>query len=82
VVVAALLSAIHVLTLALGLGAVFMRGRALAGPLDEAGWRPLLSADNLWAIAAGLWIASGLGRVFFGGKELTSALSSHSSWRR
>ena len=70
-VVAALLSAIHVLTLALGLGAVFMRGRALAGPLDEAGWRRLLSADNVWGIAAGLWIASGLGRVFFGGKELT-----------
>jgi putative membrane protein len=70
VVVAALLSAVHVLTLALGLGAVFMRGRALAGPLDEAGWRRLLSADNVWGIAAGLWMASGLGRVFFGGKEL------------
>ena len=68
-IVSALLSAIHVLTLALGLGAVFMRGRALARPLDEAGWQRLLAADNLWGIAAGLWIASGLGRVFFGGKE-------------
>ncbi len=68
-VVAALLSAIHVLTLAVGLGAVIARGRALAGPLDEAGWRRLLTADNLWGVAAGLWIASGLGRVFFGGKE-------------
>ena len=65
----ALLSAIHVLTLALGLGAVVMRGRALARPLDEAGWRRLLAADNLWGMAAGLWIASGLARVFFGGKE-------------
>jgi putative membrane protein len=67
----ALLSAIHVLTLALGLGAVFARGRALAHPLDDAGWQRLLVADNLWGVAAGLWLASGLGRVFFGGKELT-----------
>ncbi len=68
-IVSALLSAIHVLTLALGLGAVVIRGRALAGPLDEAGWRRLLAADNAWGIAAGLWIASGFARVFFGGKE-------------
>jgi putative membrane protein len=69
VVISALLSAVHVLTLALGLGAVFMRGRALGGPLDEAGWQRLLAADSVWGVAAGLWIASGLGRVFFGGKE-------------
>ena len=69
VVASALLSAIHVLTLALGLGAIFLRGRALGGPLDDAGWRRLLAADNAWGLAAGLWIASGLARVFFGGKE-------------
>jgi putative membrane protein len=69
VVASALLSAVHALTLALGLGAVFLRGRALARPLDDAGWRRLLAADNAWGIAAGLWIASGLARVFFGGKE-------------
>jgi putative membrane protein len=69
VIVSALLSAIHLLTLALGLGAVFIRGRALARPLDEAGWQRLLAADTVWGIAAALWIASGLGRVFFGGKE-------------
>ena len=68
-VTSALLSAIHVLTLALGLGAVYLRGRALARPLDDDGWRRLLAADNAWGIAAGLWIASGLVRVFFGGKE-------------
>ncbi len=68
-VVSALLSAIHILTLALGLCAVFMRGQALARPLDDAGWRRLLAADNAWGIAAGLWIASGLARLFFGGKE-------------
>jgi putative membrane protein len=69
VIVSALLSAVHVLALALGLGAVYERGRALAGPLDEPGWRRLLAADNAWGAAAGLWIASGLARVFFGGKE-------------
>jgi putative membrane protein len=69
VVASALLSAVHVLALALGLGAVFSRGRALARPLDDAGWRRLLAADNAWGIAAGLWVASGLARVFFGGKE-------------
>jgi putative membrane protein len=68
-VISALLSAVHVLTLALGLGAIFIRGRALAGPLDEAGWQRLLAADNLWGAAAALWIVSGLGRVFLGGKE-------------
>jgi putative membrane protein len=67
-VLAALLSAVHVLTLALGLGAVFARGRALGRPLDDDGWRRLLAADNAWGVAAGLWIASGLARVFFGGK--------------
>ena len=67
--VAAVLSALHVLTLGLGLGAVYTRGRALAGRLDDAGWNRLLAADNLWGIAALLWITTGLGRVFFGGKE-------------
>jgi len=71
VVIGALLSSVHALTLALGLGGVFIRGRALARPLDEAGWHRLLAADSLWGVAAGLWIASGLGRVFFGGKEPT-----------
>jgi putative membrane protein len=67
-VVSALLSAIHVLTLALGLGSLGMRGRALARPLDHAAWDQLLAADTAWGIAAGLWIASGLARVFWGGK--------------
>jgi putative membrane protein len=68
-VVSALLSALHVLTLALGLGAVFTRGRALARPLDDEGWRRLLAADTAWGIAAGLWIATGLARIVWGGKE-------------
>src|SRR5215471_8843706 len=61
--VAALLSAIHLLTLALGAGAIFARGRAMSRPLDDQGWKRLLAADNLWGIAALLWIASGLACV-------------------
>jgi putative membrane protein len=69
VIISALLSAIHVLTLAVGLAALFIRGRALARPLDDASWSTLLAADSAWGVAAGLWLASGFGRVFFGGKE-------------
>ena len=82
VTVAALLSAIHLLTLGLGLGSVYMRGRALASPLDEAGWRRLLAADNAWGAAAGLWIASGIARVFFGGKEPTFYLYNGLFWTK
>jgi uncharacterized membrane protein len=57
------------LTLALGLGGIFARGRALAHPLDDAGWSRLLAADTVWGVAAVLWIATGLGRVFFTGKD-------------
>jgi len=68
-VAAALLSAVHLLTLPLGTSAIFARGRALALPLDEAGWKRLLAADDAWGVAAVLWIATGLARVFYGGKE-------------
>jgi len=65
----ALLSAVHVLTLGLGLTAVVIRGQALGGPLDAAGWKRLLAADAAWGIAAALWIATGFARVFWGGKD-------------
>lgn len=68
-IISALLSAVHVLTLALGLGAVFLRGRALARPLDDDGWKRLLAADSAWGAAAGLWIITGLARVFVGGRQ-------------
>jgi len=68
-IVAALLSALHMLTLALGAAAIFTRGRALAAPLEDKGWSRVLAADTLWGVAAALWIATGLARVFWGGKE-------------
>jgi putative membrane protein len=62
----AVVSSLHLLALAIGLPAVFMRGRALKGPLDTEGLRRLLAADNVWGLAAILWIATGLLRAFGG----------------
>jgi len=65
-VIAAVVSSLHLLALATGLPAVFLRGRALKGPLDADGVRRLLAADNAWGVAAALWIATGLLRAFGG----------------
>lgn len=50
--IAAIVSALHVLAVALGLASVFVRGRALRGALDDAGLRRLFAADNAWGVAA------------------------------
>jgi putative membrane protein len=63
---AAIVSALHVLALAIGLPAIWFRGRALRTPLDAAGLRRLFAADTVWGIAAGLWLATGLLRAFAG----------------
>ena len=64
------LSALHVLALAIGFGAVFARGRRLRDlrttPEDSGALARLLQADAVWGLAALLWIATGLVRVFGG----------------
>ena len=62
----AVVAALHYLALAIGLPAVFSRGRALKGPLDDAGLRQLFAADTAWGLAALLWLATGLLRAFAG----------------
>src|SRR5262245_9263650 len=74
----AVLSSLHVFALALGLPAAFLRGRALSGPLDTAGVGRVLAADNLWGIAALLWIVTGLLRAF-GGFEKGASFYLHST---
>ena len=64
--ISAVVAALHYLALALGLPAVFLRGRALKGPLDREGLRRLFAADNVWGLAALLWIVTGLLRAFAG----------------
>lgn len=63
---AAIVSALHVLALALGLPSIFLRGRALKGPLDADGLRRVFAADNVWGAAAILWVLTGLLRAFAG----------------
>ena len=68
VIARASLSALHVLALGIGFGAVFARGRRLRdlqrAPGDPVALRRLFQADNLWGLAAVLWIVTGLLRVF------------------
>jgi putative membrane protein len=65
-VAAAIVSALHVLALAIGLPAVFLRGRALRGRLDPDGLGRLFAADSAWGLAALLWVTTGLLRAFAG----------------
>lgn len=62
------LSALHILALAIGFGAVFARGRRLRDlrekPEDAGLLQRLFQADGLWGLAALLWIATGLLRAF------------------
>lgn len=77
---AALLSTFHLLALALGLPGVVMRGRALRRlATDPAAVDDVFFADNLWGLAALLWIGTGLARML-GDFEKGSAfyLNSHS----
>jgi len=70
-----------IVSVSLGLPAVFLRGRALRGPLDREGLRRLFAADSVWGAAALLWLATGLLRAF-GGLEKGSAfyLASRLFW--
>ncbi|MFI5209829.1 MAG: DUF2214 family protein [Gemmatimonadales bacterium] len=61
-----LAAALHLLALGFGPGAVWARGRALRSTLDRAGLQRVFYADNWWGIAAVLWIATGLLRLFGG----------------
>ncbi|MBL8910365.1 MAG: DUF2214 family protein [Archangium sp.] len=61
----ALLSTFHLFALAIGLPAVVMRGKALKElQTNPAALERVFFADNLWGIAAILWIATGLFRAF------------------
>jgi putative membrane protein len=62
----AIVSALHLLALAIGFSAIHQRARALRMPLDDAGVRRVLAADDAWAVAALLWLGTGLWRAFGG----------------
>jgi putative membrane protein len=60
------LATLHLLALAIGLGAVWTRARAFGGALDSGSIRRGLSADSWWGVAAALWIATGVWRLVAG----------------
>ena len=73
-----LFAAVHLLALGIGLGAVWVRGRAFRGQLDVPGLRRVFVADAWWGIAALLWIGTGLVRAFAGlEKGTTYYLQNH-----
>jgi putative membrane protein len=59
-----LLAAVHFLALAIGLGSIWGRARALRGPLDSPGLRRVFYNDAWWGIAALLWLVTGFARAF------------------
>lgn len=70
-VVIIIVAGFHYIALGIGLGAVFMRGRYLRTLAREPSAierlsKPLFVSDNLWGVAALLWIVTGLLRAFAG----------------
>jgi putative membrane protein len=80
-VLRAVIAALHLLALGIGLGAIVARARALRAPLDASRLSGVFLADTLWGLAALLWITTGLWRAF-GGLEKGSAfyLGSTAFW--
>lgn len=74
-----MLAWLHLVALAIGFGAVYSRGRALAErPLLLRDVRRAFIADAWWGIAAILWLATGLWRLF-GGTEKAPSYYQHNS---
>lgn len=67
-----LIVTLHLLALPLGLGAIWARGRALGRARGAGDLPPVFVADNLWVLAAVLWLGTGLIRVFAGLEKATS----------
>lgn len=77
-----LLAWLHLVALAIGVGAVWGRARGLRAssrePHDPGAMRRAFVADTWWGVAAGLWLITGLWRLF-GSTEKSTAyyLSNH-----
>ena len=76
-----LLASFHLLAFGIGLGAIWVRGRSLRSPHDPSAIRRALRADVWWGVAALLWLATGLPRLFLGLEKPTSYyLHNHVFW--
>jgi putative membrane protein len=78
-----LLASAHLLGLGIGLGAVWARARALRTVPGREALRAVFAADTWWAVAAGVWIATGLARLFLGTEKPTVYyLQNHFFWTK
>src|SRR4030095_10077323 len=73
-----LLATVHILTFGIGFYGIWSRANALKKLKDTSGLREVFKADNIWGLAALLWIATGLWRAF-GGLEKGSHYYLHSN---
>ena len=73
-----ILATLHILTFGIGFYGVWSRANALKKLKDVSGLDDVFKADNLWGLAALLWIATGLWRAF-GGLEKGSGYYLHST---
>ena len=67
---------VHLVALPIGLSAIAARSRALKDAARGAPLRAAFAADTWWAIAALLWISTGLAR-WLGGTEKPTAYYNH-----
>ncbi len=58
------LAGFHLIALGLGLGAVLARGTALRDALAPGSLKRAFRADATWGISFGLWLVTGLWRLF------------------
>lgn len=76
-----LLASLHLLGLGVGLGAVWVRGRAFRQAPDAQAVASALRADSWWGIAALLWLGTGLPRLLLGTEKPTGYyVASHTFW--
>lgn len=77
------LAAIHLLSLALGVALLVLRGKTLEQVKDEKALERVFVWDNLYGILALFWIGSGLLRAFGGFEKGTDYyLSNHVFWTK
>lgn len=78
-----LLAAFHLLTLGIGLGAIWARAHWLRRSADPGHLRRALTADSWWGVAALLWIGTGLWRLLAGTEKPTEYyLQNHAFWAK
>ncbi|MGQ0537793.1 MAG: DUF2214 family protein, partial [Gemmatimonadaceae bacterium] len=78
-----LFAAVHLVALGIGLGAVWTRARLLRGTLERADLQRVFAVDIWWGVAALLWVATGLTRVFASmEKSTTYYLHNHIFWTK